>query len=262
MNTGISAHPNAPALHFSFNAAGAPRAAMSLAAAGDMGFGDDENRFRRDQWLRDTGFDPGRAAAPDLIHSRIVVEDRMLRRPGGAAAGMSARQGPGGPSIEADGIISSGRCHNGQAAGCLVITVADCMPVFLFDADSGAFGLLHSGWKGTGILKEAVMAMARLYGSRPGNVSALFGPRIGSCCYRVDEERAAGFEAEFGFSAVLRADDGPRLDLVAANLAIAEKLGLRSVEVVDGCTCCDSRFGSFRRQGPGRFTRMAAVISY
>ena len=228
--------------------AGAPAAVMSLACAGDMGFGDDGNRSRRSAWLRESGFDPERAASVDLVHSRVVAE---------AATPAAAR------GREADGMVAPRfRASDEGATACLVITVADCMPIFLFDAGTGAFGLLHSGWKGTGILAEAVSAMGRLFGTAPRDVSAAFGPRIGACCYVVDEARARAYADEFGSGAVVRDDGSPRLDLVAANLGIADRLGLGSVSVVEGCTSCDGRFGSYRRQGAARFTRMAAAVGY
>jgi len=228
--------------------AGAPAAVMSLACAGDMGFGDDGNRSRRSAWLRDSGFDAERAASVDLVHSRVVAE---------AATPAAAR------GREADGMVAPRfNAAAEDSTACLVITVADCMPIFLFDAGTGAFGLLHSGWKGTGILAEAVSAMGRLYGTAPRDVSAAFGPRIGACCYVVDEARARAYADEFGSGAVVRDGGSPRLDLVAANLGIADRLGLGSVSVVEGCTCCDGRFGSYRRQGAARFTRMAAAIGY
>lgn len=228
--------------------AGAPAAVMSLACAGDMGFGDDGNRSRRSAWLRDAGFDTERAASVDLVHSRVVAE---------AATPAAAR------GREADGMVAPHfSASDEDASACLVITVADCMPIFLFDAGTGAFGLLHSGWKGTGILAEAVSTMGRLYGTAPRDVSAAFGPRIGACCYVVDEARARAYADEFGSGAVVRDGGSPRLDLVAANLGIADGLGLGSVSVVEGCTCCDGRFGSYRRQGAARFTRMAAAIGY
>lgn len=239
--------------------AGAPKAAMSLAAAGDMGFGDDGNRSRRDGWLRTQGFDPRRSAAVDLVHSRIVMEANTLRDV----------YGPDGIRREADGLVTAGRPGAAPSAfsdearvDSLVITVADCMPIFLYDQGTGAYGLLHSGWKGTGILAEAVSLMRRRYGTRPADLAVAFGPRIGACCYVVDEARAALFSAEFGAAAVVRTDGKPRLDLVAANTALAEDLGLGSVRLVEGCTSCDHGFGSFRRQGAGRFTRMAAAIGY
>jgi len=237
----------------------APKAVMSLAAAGDMGFGDDGNRSRRNRWLCEEGFDPDHSAAIDLVHSRMVIEATSLRDVFSA----------GGIRREADGMVTAGRLSVASGARAdevrvdsLVITVADCMPIFLYDRGSGAYGLLHSGWKGTGILSEAVSLMQRLYGTRPADLAAAFGPRIGSCCYVVDEARAAVFSGEFGAAAVVRAEGKPRLDLVAANMALADSLGLGSVRLLDGCTSCDHAYGSFRRQGAGRFTRMAAAIGY
>jgi hypothetical protein len=193
----------------------------------------------RQAWLRSCGFNTDKVLALPLVHSRRVC---LANCPADLAG------------MEGDGIITI----NPEA--CTVVTVADCMPIFLFDPDSGAFGVLHSGWKGTGILAEATRMMERIFGTRPGRLGVTFGPRIGSCCYTVDEQRAFAFANEFGSAAVLHADDGPRLDLVAANLALAENLGIASVSVVDACTACNAAFGSFRREGPDTFTRMAAAM--
>lgn len=223
---------------------GAPQAFLSLLAAGDMGFGDDENYGKRAAWLGSLGFDPQLAMSPDLVHSRTVIE----------AASPSAVR-----CVEADGMVAPPGTPVGAS---LVITVADCMPIFIYDSGSGAFGLLHSGWKGTGILASALRLMADSHGTMARDVSVSFGPHIGACCYRVDEARAAAFADEFGSAAVNRDNGWPSLDLVAANIGLAESLGIGSVHVVDGCTFCDDSFGSFRRQGAGHFTRMAAALGY
>ena len=158
--------------------------------------------------------------------------------------------------LEGDGIVSD------NPAVCIVLTVADCMPIYLYDPDSAAFGLLHSGWKGTGILAEACRTMEMEFGTKASRLSVAFGPRIGVCCYPVDEERALIYSNEFGSGAVVRIDGQPRLDLVAANVALADQLGIQSLEVAQGCTSCDTTLGSYRREGPLEFTRMAAVIGY
>lgn len=223
---------------------GAPRAFLSLLAAGDMGFGDDDNASRRGDWLASLGFDPERSMSPDLVHSRTVVE-------AGSRADVRG--------VEADGMVAPGTLERGVS---LVITVADCMPIFMYDSGTGACGLLHSGWKGTGILVQALRLMVKLYGTRASDVSVSLGPRIGACCYVVDEERARVFANDFGSATVVWRDGRPSLDLVAANLTLADGLGIGSVHVVDGCTFCDDRYGSFRRQGTGRFTRMAAALGH
>jgi len=225
---------------------GAPRAALSLLSDGDMGFGDDQNRERRAAWLARQGLNPLGAASVALVHSRRGAE----------APTPDACRG-----LEADGLVAPRPRFPGATEG-LVITVADCMPIYLWDQDSGAFGLLHSGWAGTGILAEAVALMEARYATRPARLVAAFGPCIGACCYTVDEERARAYEREFGSAAVTRLEGRPRLDLVAANRGLAERLGIGTLIEAGRCTACDGSFGSFRREGAGRFTRMAATIGY
>jgi len=233
-----------PALEIPSLGVSAPRAYMSLRVHGDMGFGDDGNHARRTAWLGSIGFEGSRSISPDLVHARTVI----------AVTGPEHARG-----VEADGLVAPGALAPGSV---LVITVADCMPIFLYDSASGAFGLLHSGWRGTGILAVAVREMIARFGTRPKDLSVCLGPSIGSCCYTVDEERARTFAAEFGVRSVVRDGGGPRLDLVEANKGIAGRLGIGSVVSMDACTACDPRFGSYRCEGPGAFTRMAAAIGH
>jgi YfiH family protein len=151
----------------------------------------------------------------------------------------------------------------------LTVTVADCLPVFLYDTETEAYALLHSGWRGTGIVLAALALMAQRWGTRPSSVAALLGPCIRACCYNVDEARAAAFEAEFGGSAgeyplgpVVRRKGGrPALDLQAANARLLAGAGVRNLSYCVDCTFSDSRLGSFRREGPA-YTRMLAVLGY
>jgi copper oxidase (laccase) domain-containing protein len=141
--------------------------------------------------------------------------------------------------------------------------------VFLYDTETGAYALLHSGWKGTGIVLNALSMMTRLWGTRPAGLAALLGPCIRPCCYRVDEGRAALFEAEFGGSSgayplgpvVRRSAEGPALDLQAANARLLSGAGVRNLSYCVDCTFTDPRLGSFRREGPA-YTRMLALLGH
>jgi YfiH family protein len=170
------------------------------------------------------------------------------------------------PEAQADGMVSNDRSI------ALSVTVADCLPVYLFDTESGAFGLLHSGWKGTGIALRALELMRERWQTRPEALVAALGPCIDSCCYKVDQERAAAFENEFGgipdgpdmVPPVVRREAGPEgvscyLDLKAANIRLLAGAGVRNIAVCGECTFTDERLGSFRREGAG-YTRMAALI--
>ena len=131
----------------------------------------------RDDFFRSQGIEPSRVLAVELIHSRTVLypkgpEELLHRR----ADGLIVEPGPWVPTV----------------------TVADCMPIWIRHAATGSYGILHSGWRGTGILEAAVWGLAERYGAEPSEIDVLFGPAIGPCCYRVPEERARLFQAEFG----------------------------------------------------------------
>ena len=102
--------------------------------------------------------------------------------------------------------------------------------------------------------------MGKTYGTDPKDLHILFGPCIRSCCYRVDAERAEWLKRQFGMGASELREGAYYVDLVRANQNIAEGLSIRSIEVVEGCTCCDTRFHSYRREGPSNFQRMLVLF--
>ena len=143
----------------------------------------------------------------------------------------------------------------------LSVTVADCLPIFLQDTANGAFGLVHSGWRGTGIVVNALRAMRDRYGTRAPDIAATIGPGIGPCCYHVLEERADFFARQFSAAAVARNHGGTScLDLREANIALLRDAGVEAVTVVEDCTSCSEALGSFRRQGPERYSLMLSCM--
>ncbi|WP_050027319.1 polyphenol oxidase family protein [Verrucomicrobium sp. BvORR034] len=70
----------------------------------------------------------------------------------------------------------------------LGIYVADCGAVYFADPVSGAFGLVHSGRKGTelNITGEAIATMQREFGTRPEDVIVQLSPCIRPPVYEVD----------------------------------------------------------------------------
>lgn len=212
-------------------------AGISLRAAGDLRLGS----AAREPFFRALGLPRESVFACRQVHSRRVLPLRG-KTPGEAA------------DAEADGLAAD------AAEGILSVTVADCLPIFVYDRRGGAFALLHSGWQGTGIVTEGVRVLCREYGAQTSTLVAVLGPGIGSCCYAVDPGRAELFERQFGGQAVRRPADGRTyLDLRAANAALLEEAGVREVYAVEECTACTGQLFSFRRDGPG-FGRMAAFI--
>ncbi len=236
-------------LRFAFpGAGGGPEALLSLRSAGDMRYRDTERNPNRDAFFRARGIEPAAVIGLELRHTRRVLaprdaeEHRLFARRAALEGGADGILLPPGTGLWAS------------------ITVADCMPIWLFDRSSGAYGILHSGWKGTGILETATRFLESRHGSRPSDLAVILGPSIGACCYAVPAERARSFAAEFGEGAAPSLSASPRIDLREANLALARRIGIGELLSIEACTCCDARLGSFRREGSASFTRMLAAI--
>ncbi len=81
-----------------------------------------------------------------------------------------------------DGLVT------GETGLVLAIYVADCAAIWLADRATGAIGLLHSGKNGTagGILDHALGVMAREFGTRAEDITAVLSPCIRPPDYEVD----------------------------------------------------------------------------
>lgn len=179
------------------------------------------------------------------------------------------RRSDGGPA-EQDGRVADIALSERPDAA-IAVQVADCVPLLLADMRTGVVAAVHAGWRGAAARAPmvAVEALAREFGSQPGELIAAIGPSIGPCCYEVGEEvreafRAAGHEA----AAIGRwfSPDGaggrPHLDLWRTT-----RDHLVSAGVLPGrihtCGLCTAThrdvFYSFRGDGPGT-GRMVGTI--
>ncbi len=212
-------------------------ACLSLYGSGSMRFRWDEKNHNRDIFFTNH-FSDKKVVPLELIHSKTVL---------------TVDEGNETVGLRADGLIT---CNPSLIP---VLTVADCMPIYLWEKDSGCFGVLHSGWKGTGIVTEALNLAKEKYGAQSNNFHVVIGPHIKSCCYLVDEQRAQYFAEEFTPDCVELIDETSkkyRLSLEKANLFLLEKAGIKreNVSIVGGCTCCTITaggspiYGSFRRE--------------
>jgi YfiH family protein len=145
----------------------------------------------------------------------------------------------------------------------LVIGVADCVPVFVWDVRQRRVALVHAGWRGTqaGILGAALDQFLGL-GCRGADLRVALGPCIGPCCYTVSEDVAGLFPS----TACVRDPRGVRLDLRVANRLQAEERGVdsRNIEADPPCTGCSPQtYFSHRMQGPrtGRMWALAWIRS-
>jgi polyphenol oxidase len=143
----------------------------------------------------------------------------------------------------------------------LTVTVADCVPIFLYDSLNCVIALVHSGWKGTAnkILTKTIETLLKDFESKPENIFAFIGPSASKCCYEVDENVSTHFDTQF------LTDNGNskfKLDLKGANISQLIGLGIPddNIEVSQFCTICYPEiFHSYRRDG-NRSGRMIGVL--
>ena len=166
---------------------------------------------------REIGFRDGSLCIAEQVHGREVA---VIDAPSSQAIN------------GVDGIISN---TPGLVVG---IYVADCCAVYLADPRTGAFGVVHSGKKGSeqGITAHAIEKMVRHYGTNPADLRVQLSPCIRPPAYEVD------------FAAQIRQQ--------------AVDSGVPAAQVHDTGICTSSdlrRFYSYRME-KGRTGRMLALL--
>jgi YfiH family protein len=147
---------------------------------------------------------------------------------------------------------------------CLMVLVADCVPMVFFDPSRKVIGIAHAGWQGTlrFVARNTITAMERAFASLPRDIVVGMGPSIGPCCYRVGPEVVARVEETFGtkrgYIANESGDGKGYFDLWMANLEHLLHAGIQreNIEMAKICTChSPDLFFSYRHQrgSTGRF---------
>ncbi|MDL2226858.1 polyphenol oxidase family protein [Deltaproteobacteria bacterium OttesenSCG-928-M10] len=140
----------------------------------------------------------------------------------------------------------------------LLIKIADCQGVILYDPVSRVLGLVHSGWRGSvqNILGRTVEAMAAC-GVRPADILAAVSPSLGPCCAEFRNYRT---ELPASFEEFMTAPDHFDFWAISRRQLIESGLTPRNVETAGICTKCSPEFFSYRRGDRwGRFGIMAGV---
>lgn len=149
----------------------------------------------------------------------------------------------------------------------LIVKIADCVPILLWDDEAGVIGALHCGWKGSGgkMAAVGVREMEKL-GGDPGRIRAAIGACIHGCCYEVRQDFVDALTdlagSEPAKSCLSVREGRYYADLPGLNRRILLEYGLRAenIDVSPSCTCCKpDRYFSHRASGGLRGTMGAAI---
>ena len=142
----------------------------------------------------------------------------------------------------------------------LVIQVADCQAVVLYDPQKEVIANVHSGWRGsvTDIIGRSITTMVTRFGCTPADIRAGISPSLGPCCAQFINYKKEIPKALWQYKEA----DRPYFDfwrISRAQLA-ARGVAEEHIETMGLCTRCRTDlFYSFRaNKDTGRF---AAVIA-
>jgi len=140
----------------------------------------------------------------------------------------------------------------------LMVMVADCIPILMYDKEKKVVAAVHAGRNGTflSIAPKTVSLMTKSFGCDLKDIYVAMGPSIRSCCYEVGKELADICQKSFGEKYVIKKDNSFYLDLQTLNHDQLVKIGLnpKNIKISKSCTSCDKNYFSYRRdQITGRF---------
>ncbi|HEX3698513.1 MAG TPA: peptidoglycan editing factor PgeF [Polyangia bacterium] len=240
--------------------------------------------FRHGFSLRGGGVSAGAFASMNLggkwgdARENVVENRRRLRRAAGHDVMYAATQVHGaavsrvraGDDEAAIGRLSADGLCTDVPGAVVSIFVADCIPVLMADARTGAVAAVHAGWRGTvaGVVAAAVRQLADAFGTRPAELRVALGPAIGVCCFEVGDDVVHAVTAAIpgadDAGAIRRRGGGAKahVDLKLLNRLLLERAGVPAANIDAGpeCTACDrTRFFSYRRDA-GHTGQMAGFI--
>ena len=139
----------------------------------------------------------------------------------------------------------------------LLVRLADCQGVILYDPVSKILGLVHSGWRGSvrNILGVTVDKMVAL-GAEAADMKAAISPSLGPCCA---EFVNYGSELPEEFQDFMVAENHFDFWAISRKQLVDKGLKTDNIESPGICTKCSPEFYSYRRGEWGRHGLIAGV---
>ncbi|MDX1707429.1 MAG: peptidoglycan editing factor PgeF [Desulfobacterales bacterium] len=184
-----------------------------------------------------------------LITARQVHSDQVLVLTPDQIDGGGLNDGPAGIG---DALVT------GAAGIFLMIQLADCQSILLYDATRKIVANIHSGWRGSirNIVEQTVAAMHKHFDCDPAHLMAGIGPSLGPCCAEFVHYRKEIPKTLWSYKLA-----NHHFDFWAISRDQLADVGIPSenIEISNICTRCNTAlFFSYRAEGQtGRF---ASVI--
>ncbi|MBW2623475.1 MAG: laccase domain-containing protein [Deltaproteobacteria bacterium] len=141
----------------------------------------------------------------------------------------------------------------------LLITVADCQGVVLYDPRQQVLALAHNGWRGSvvNILGKTVARLVNEFSVNPGDILAGISPSLGPCCAEfIHYEK----ELPEDFQEYHVGDHHFDFWTISSDQLMETGIRPENIEVAGVCTKCSHEFFSYRRDKTARRFGLAAGL--
>jgi hypothetical protein len=148
----------------------------------------------------------------------------------------------------------------------LLVFIADCVPILLYDPVKRVAGAVHAGWRGTAenIAGTAVQKMISEFGCSPSVIHAAIGPCISSCCYETDANVADAIKEMLGDNSkqcLSQKGNKYNVDLKETNRILLKNAEIVNISISDECTSCSSdKYWSHRKTQGKRGSQVAVIM--
>lgn len=212
-----------------------------------LGIGDDPERVRKNRQRIIHQMGSGKPVFLNQVHGDTLLVINST------AGDMNRPLADNGRT--ADGVITN------VPGLLLVIQVADCQPVLLYDPVKHVVANIHSGWRGSiqDIIGTAVRTMKDAFGSDPADLLAGIGPSLGPCCAEFIHYRREIPEALWKYRI-----DEHHFDFwsLSRDQLTAQGVSGSRIEISGVCTRCrpDAYFSYRHDRVTGRFASVIGLL--
>jgi polyphenol oxidase len=200
---------------------------------------DDEDKVMENRrvFFSNLGFNENEIAYQYQIHSDIVTVTESAGNCG-----------------ESDALITSGKNL------LLVLTIADCTPILIYDFKNHVIAAVHSGWRGAEnqILKKTLFRMNELFNTKGDDLIVYLGPSVSQINYEVSEDVAKLFNKKY----IQNYNRSLFLDVASVNYDLLIDFHVKKNNIQKSVLCTYQLKGllhSYRRDG-NKSGRSLAVI--
>lgn len=124
----------------------------------------------------------------------------------------------------------------------LIIKIADCIPILLYDKVNKVISVVHSGWKGTleNITIKTVNMMIDKFNSKVNNINAYIYPSIRKCHFEVEDDVYSLFKEKINNidKYTTKKDIKYYIDLQSIIKDNLKEIGITNIIDTNICTYC------------------------